>query len=335
MLDIFLFAMNAVFPIVILIGLGYFLKYIRIIDQHFIMIMNKYIFRVGLPILLFYNVYEIDSFKDINWEIVIFSSVVTIFVFTVGIVVANISSKDERQKGVLLQSFFRSNFALLGIPLVEILGGAEALAVVSILAAFSIPIANILSVISLTMFRKNDIGERISIRVMLKTILANPLIVAVLLGLSVLILRVFIPRENGELVFSLKNNMPFMVNAMKLVTQATSPMALIALGGQFQLSVIRPLLKKITIGVTVRIVVVPFIVYYLVYLLQDKYSGLLVGLPALIGLFGTPVAISSMAMTAEMDGDEQLAGQLVIWSTVFSIITIFFTIVILKSIGMF
>jgi malate permease and related proteins len=334
MLDIFLFAMNAIFPIVILIGLGYFLKYIQIIDQHFVMIMNKYIFRVGLPIFLFYNVYKIESFNDIKWEVIIFSSLVLIVVFILGIFIANYSTKDERQKGVLLQSFYRSNFALLGIPLVEILGSSEALASVAILAAFSIPIANILSVISLTMFRKNDLGEKISIRVMLKTIISNPLIVAVLLGMSVLALRTLIPTENGELVVSLKKDMPFMISAMKLITQATTPMALIALGGQFQLSVIKPLLKKITLGVTIRILIVPFFVYYLVYLLQDRYTALLAALPALIGLFGTPVAISSLAMTAEMDGDEQLAGQLVIWSTVFSIFTIFITIVILKSAGM-
>jgi len=334
MLDTFLFAINAVFPIVILIGLGYFLKRIQIIDQHFIMIMNKYIFRVGLPVLLFYNIYSIESFKDINWEIIIFSSILTLFVFVIGIFIANASTKDERQKGVVLQSMFRSNFALLGIPLAQLIGGPEALIIIAVLAGFSIPIANILSVLSLTMFRRNDLGERISIKIMIKTIMVNPLIIAVFLGFIVLAIRLAIPTVNGELVFSLENNFGFILNSIKLITYATTPMALIALGGQFQISVIKPLINKIAIGVTIRIVIVPFTAYYLIYLLAPRFPNLLIGLPAMIGLFGTPVAISSLAMTAEMDGDEQLAGQLVVWTTVFSMFTIFATIVILKVVGM-
>jgi len=53
----------------------------------------------------------------------------------------------------------------------------------------------------------------------------------------------------------------------------------------------------------------------------------------LIALFGSPIAVSSAIMVNEMGGDRQLAAQLVVWSTISSIVTIFFTIVIMKYVG--
>lgn len=334
MADTFLFAMNSVLPIVLLIVLGVFLRKIHMIDQHFNNVLIKYIFRVGLPVLLFYNVYSIESFAEINWDIVIYTSIFTLLVFFIGIIVVKVLTKDDRQKGVVLQTAFRSNYALMGIPLAEAIGGAAALKVVSLLAAIAIPLANVLSVIALTMFQKNEFGERISIKKMIQNIISNPLIIAVFMGLFVLFLRSLLPTTDGVPIFTLKNQLPFSVTFMKMISQTASPMALIALGGQFEISLVKPLLKQITLGVSLRILIVPGLAIFFAYLLQDRFTGLQYAYPALIALYGAPVAVSSAIMTQEMGGDEKLASQLVVWTTVFSMFTIFFTIVILRSAGL-
>lgn len=334
MADTFLFAMNSVLPIVLLIVLGVFLRKIHMIDQHFNNVLIKYIFRVGLPVLLFYNVYSIESFAEINWDIVVYTSIFTLLVFFIGIIVVKVLTKDDRQKGVVLQTAFRSNYALMGIPLAEAIGGAAALKVVSLLAAIAIPLANVLSVIALTMFQKNEFGERISIKKMIQNIISNPLIIAVFMGLFVLFLRSLLPTTDGVPIFTLKNQLPFSVTFMKMISQTASPMALIALGGQFEISLVKPLLKQITLGVSLRILIVPGLAIFFAYLLQDRFTGLQYAYPALIALYGAPVAVSSAIMTQEMGGDEKLASQLVVWTTVFSMFTIFFTIVILRSAGL-
>ena len=56
--------------------------------------------------------------------------------------------------------------------------------------------------------------------------------------------------------------------------------------------------------------------------------------PGLIALFGSPVAVSSAIMASQMEGDEQLATQLVVWSSVCSIATIFLTACILMATGL-
>ena len=55
MLDVLLFALNAVIPILLLILLGYFLRAIGFFDEKFAKAANKLMFRVALPVLLFYN----------------------------------------------------------------------------------------------------------------------------------------------------------------------------------------------------------------------------------------------------------------------------------------
>ena len=56
--------------------------------------------------------------------------------------------------------------------------------------------------------------------------------------------------------------------------------------------------------------------------------------PTLIALFGTPVAVSSAIMAGQMNNDKQLATQLVVWTSICSVVTIFFTVFILMSCGL-
>ncbi|PKK97045.1 MAG: hypothetical protein CVV58_03275 [Tenericutes bacterium HGW-Tenericutes-3] len=328
-----IFALNAILPIVLLVLLGYSLKKISFIDESFVKILNKYVFKIGLPILLFYNVYSINSLKDIEWTIVLFAVTAILIVYALGLLFVTLAIKDRQQKGVILQGIFRSNFALIGVPLASALGGIQGLAVVSILSAFVIPLFNILSVISLTIFQKNEIGERISLKKLLKTIVTNPLIIGVFTGLVVLAIRTTIPRDNGILVFSIKDDIGFLYTFIKSVSQTASPMALIALGGQFEFAVVKNLAKKIAIGVAWKVAIVPAMVLTSAVFLAPKIPSINDSYPALIALFGSPIAVSSSIMVSEMGGDKQLAAQLVVWSTISSILTIFLSIVIMKHIG--
>ena len=335
MLDTFLFAANAILPIVVIILLGYLLRRIRFIDEHFVNVLNKYVFRIGLPALLFYNVYNIESVSDIKFGVIGFSVAMMLILFCLGLLTIPLMIKDPNQKGVILQVIVRSNFALIGIPLAQTLGGLEGIAVVALLSAFTIPLANILSVVSLNMYQMNDQGERISAKKMMINILTNPLILGVFAGLLALVLRGLITPQGGTPLFTIKDDARFIYDSIRLISVTASPMALIALGGQFELSVVKPLIKQISLGVIWRIVLVPAAALGLAYYFESKIPGMEFAYAGLIALFGTPVAVSSAIMVHEMGGDEKLAGQLVIWSSIFSIFTLFAIIMIFRSIGAF
>ena len=57
-------------------------------------------------------------------------------------------------------------------------------------------------------------------------------------------------------------------------------------------------------------------------------------MPALIAMFSTPVAVSSVVMTEQSGGDGQLAAQLVVWTSILSIFTMLVITFTLKTFGL-
>lgn len=332
-----MFAVNAILPIILLIILGYFLKRKKFLSEDFFKKANKFVFKVCLPLLLFYNVYNIDSFSDINWSVVLYSEIAILVFFFLGLLFVKLFVKDSKQKGVILQCVFRSNFAIIGLPLAESLGGDVGKGIAAILSAFSIPTFNILAVIALSIFIKNE-GEKTNIKDVLIKIVKNPLIIGVACGLVVLAIRSLIPTDSeGVLKFSIENDITFLYTAVGNVGKIASPLALIVLGGLFDFSAVKGMLKEIIMGTVLRIAVVPFLGIGVAIILS-KYTNILnfdyTVYPALIALFGSPVAVSSAIMAGEMDNDGELAGQLVIWTSLFSIVTLFAIVVILKQMAL-
>lgn len=336
-MNTFMFALNAIMPIILLILLGYILKKKGFLDEGWFKKGNKFVFRVCLPVLLFVNVYNIESFADIDWQVILYSEFAIMVVFLLGLVLVQYTVSDERQKGVILQCVFRSNYAIIGIPLAESLGGAEGVAVAAILSAFSIPTFNILAVISLNMYIKRENGGGIQFANTLKKIATNPLIIGVVCGLVVLAIRAVLSKNSDNVpLFSLSDDMPFIYSAFSNLAKISSPLALIILGGLFDFSAIKELKKQIFIGTVARVVVVPCLVLGVAIILS-KYVNIInidnTAFPALIALSGSPVAVSSAIMAQEMENDGVLAGQLVVWTSVMSIFTLFIIIAILRGLG--
>ena len=55
---------------------------------------------------------------------------------------------------------------------------------------------------------------------------------------------------------------------------------------------------------------------------------------ALIALFGTPVAVASAIMAEAMDNDGDLAGQLVVWTSLVSLFSLFIIIFVVRAFGL-
>lgn len=337
-METFFFACNAVLPIILLIFLGYYLRQKELYNDTFLKCGNKFVFQVALPVLLFYNVYSIKTIQDIRWSVIAFACGMSVAVFLVGMGVTMLFTKDDKKRGVLLQCIFRSNFAIIGIPLSESIGGTGGIKTASIISAFSIPLFNVLAVVALTMFQKDDCGRKISMKQVGKKIAQNPLIRGVLLGFVCLLIRGIIPKDEqtGQYIFTIQNNLPFLYKAIKNVGAIASPFALIVLGGNFKFCAVKRLWKEIIYGTAWRVILTPFLAISSALLLSGHtqiFHFTSAEYPAFIALFASPVAVASAIMAGEMGGDEELAGQLVVWTSICSVFTIFVTIVILRNLG--
>ena len=330
--DAFLFAANAVLPIVLLIALGYFIKRIGLLSKSFFDAGNKLLFRVFLPVMLFCNVYKIERLSEVNPLFVIYGIGAVVVIFLLAIPICCWFTKDSGKRGVLIQGIFRSNYAIIGIPLAESLFGAAGAGAAGVMSAFCVPVFNILGVISLTLFNGSPEKKKADVGKILLGIVKNPLIIGTVAGLLVLFVRGLF--EQFDLSFRL-SDVTVLFKVLESIKACCTPFALIVLGGRFEFSAVARLRKEIIFGTVMRNVAVPVIGLSAAYLLMQPLGLSGEHFATYIGVFATPVAVSSAIMAKEMGGDDDLAGQLVVWTSICSTVTIFVYVTVLKMLGIF
>ncbi len=333
MLSNLFFTLNAVMPIILLIAVGYCLKRIGLFDERFFSLMNKLSFRCCLPSLLFYNIYNVDNLSEIKeyGRVCLFAFISVFIFFLIALIIVRFTIKDDRQKGIMIQCSYRSNYAIIGISLAMSIssGNPKPVVAASILSSVSIPVFNILAIIALTLFVKEN-GQKINIRSVLKKIVTNPLILGVFAGFICLSIRYLIPTApDGSKYFTIRQKLPFVYKTVSMLAGSASTVALLALGGNFTFSAVSRLKYKIIAGVLVRTILCPLVCLSAAY--AFGFGSL--EFPALIALYGTPLAVSTVPMSSEMGSDGELAGQLVVWTTLVSAFTLFAIIFACAQLG--
>ncbi len=328
-MDSLVFAINAVSPIILTVAVGYLLKKIGMMDGDFSKRANKLVFRVFLPVMLFMNVYGIESLSSVDFGYVIYSLVALIVLFAIAIPLVIILTNKKKCRGALLQGVFRSNYALIGIPLASSLFPGEGAAVATLLSAFMVPAFNMLAVIGLSIF--NNDGEKPNFKKVILGILKNPLILSIFAGLASLGIRALF--VEADISFRL-SALPPIWNTMKYLSNIATPLSLLVLGAQFEFSAISSLKREIIAGTVIRSLIVPILGIGIAYLaFRNSFGG--AQFAALVAVFCTPVAVSSVPMAQEMGADVELAGQLVVFTTISSAFTVFLASFILKWVGVF
>lgn len=300
---------NIVLHIFLILSLGYILKKLKILDELTTKNMNSVNFKVFLPLLLFYNVYKTDLSVVFNPKLLIFSIISVILVFLLLFIIIPLLEKDNRKRGVIIQGIFRSNFVIFGVPVCEALFGQNATGVASMLIAVVVPLFNFLAVICLEIYR----GGNINFKKIIKGIITNPLIIASIIGLFFIYFKIKLPTPIEKTIND--------------ISKIATPLAFILLGSSFTFSAFSVYIKQLSITILGKLIIVPGIVLYIAALLGFRN----VELTCLLSVFASPTAVSSYTMAEQMDGDSILAGQIVVLTSIISIITVFLWIFILKQ----
>lgn len=303
---------NVVAPLCLVMALGYFLKYIKILDKNSVKVMNNATFKVFLPTLLFYNIYTTDLGSVFDPKLMIFAAMSIIVLFGVLFLFIPIIEKDNSKRGVMIQGIFRSNFVLFGIPVATSLVGEGKVGTTALLIGVIVPLFNFLAVVCLETFR----GGSINIKKIIRGIVTNPLIIGAFLGLLLLILNIKLP--------------VFIVSTIKDISKMATPLSLTLLGASFSFSNIKKYLRETIIVVIGKLIITPLIFILISYCCGFRGVSLL----SLMIMFASPTAISSFQMAIQMDGDSDLASQIVVFTSAFSIVTVFFWIFILKELAL-
>lgn len=306
---------EAVMPIFLLMLTGYLIKKLKLANKENFEVMNRLIFKVFLPALLFYNIYSTSMTEILNFKLIVFSVVATIVTFIIGYFAVIVLTKENKKRGVMLQGFFRGNFAFIGIPLVDYICKGETSGLASVILAVLIPVFNVLAVVSLERFREGN--HKLDILKLIKGILKNPLIISCCIALLFLLLDIKLPH--------------IVEQSVKDISSVATPLAIIVLGAVFEFSDIKGYFKENAIVVMTRLIIVPLIVLPVAVWLGFKGEAL----ACVLAAFASPIAISSYAMAQQMEGDDVLASQLVVLTSTFCLVTLFFWIFGLSYLGLF
>ncbi|MCI6736873.1 MAG: AEC family transporter [Intestinibacter sp.] len=303
---------NVVAPLFFMMVLGYFLKYIKMYDQHTLDIMNKVVFKVFLPVLLFYNVYTTDLGEALDLKLILYAASGVLILFFLLLLIVPRLEKENPKRGVLIQGVFRSNFVIFGIPVATSIYGEGNVGTTAMLIATIVPLFNVLAVISLEIFR----DSQINVKKIAKGVITNPLIVAAVIGIIFLLIGIQLPTS--------------VLSTVKDISKMATPLGLILLGASFSFSDVKKYLNETIIIVIVKLILVPAIMVPLSVFLGFRGIALL----TLTIIYGAPTGVSTFQMAKQMDGDSDLAAQIIVFTSFFCIITMFFWIYILKSMAL-
>lgn len=301
-MGIFGLSFKVVFPLLSLMVLGYFLKTRGLLDKSTIKSMNGLIFRVFLPVNLFMNIYSSDINKTFDLFLVLYACVSLVVIFIILCLIVPAFIKDRSDKSTVIQGISRSNIILYGIFIVEAISDSDGLGLLGVMVAFVIPLLNILAVLIFEMNR----GQKINAGKVLKGIASNPLIIASVLAV---------------LMLSLKINIPALITGtLDNLSRIAAPLSMVLLGGTFVFSSVKKHIVWLAVSSIVKLVIFPAIFLSIAILIGIRGVELVV----LMVVFGSPTAISSFSMAEEMGGNSALAGEIIMATSVVSIVTIFF-----------
>ena len=195
---------------------------------------------------------------------------------------------------------------------------------------------NCMSVFLLLHYANPGDGREHPVLKTIKGILTNPLIDGLMAGALVLLLRPLIPlNADGKMIFTFSGSLPWAYQVIKYLANMSTPLALIVLGGQMDFRSIAGFRRELITGVFLRLVAAPILGFLVLFMshgfgLADLARAVVAMATA---VFSSPLAAASVVMAGEMNGDDQLCGQIVAWTSVLGMFSLFVVISLLRVSG--
>lgn len=295
------FSFSIVAPICLLLFLGWFLRKTNTINDAFIEIGSKLVFKVTLPTLLFLSILKTDRNAEIDFHLITFGLIANFLFFIVSILMTKYSVKEKQDHGVVVQGAFRSNTAIIGLAYMANVYGDASLGLAAVYVAAHTVLYNILSVIILSP-KEEGVNPKMMIGV-LKSILKNPLIISILLGLIFFVLNIPVPQ--------------IVKNTGQYFSDMTLPLALLCTGGSLSIQALKDNSFNCRFSTLLKIVICPLLITAAAYLCG--YKGESLGL--VFFMSAAPTAAASYVMARSMGHNAALAANIIAMTTIGSLIT--------------
>lgn len=310
-MDVILISAKAILPLFVFMMLGYFFKRKNFLGDVASGQLNILVFKFFLPIMCAETIYKANLREDVELLPVLVVTFSIIGVFLLSWLLVPRFIKDRTQIPVLIQGIYKSNFAILGIPIAQSICGTDNIGIISVIAVILVPLNNALSAF---IFEKYT-GKATSVPKLILNILKNPLVIGSLIGLILNLSGLVIPSW-------------IMTGIVSKLGALTTPVSMIVLGASFEFSKTRMYRKHLLWINLAKLILVPGIILPISILLGLRNTGLV----GVLIYAAAPNAVNSYSTAVAMGGDADLANEIVVTTSLFSMLTMFGWCVMVGSI---
>ncbi len=306
-----IFSLHATIPIFLVMVGGYLCKQIKMVDDHFVKILNSFNYKITLPILLLTDIAEADFYAVWDTKFVLFCFLVTLFCILVISILAKLFIKDKSIIGEFIQASYRGSAAVLGVAFIQNIYGSSSIAPLMILA--TVPLYNVAAVIILSFTAPGSTGlDKNNLKKSLKGIATNPIIIGIFLGMVISMTRIEIP---------------FILNkTLHNFSVLATPLALIGLGAGFEGRKALAKIKPTLICSLTKLFIMPAIFLPMAAMLGFRDEKMV----AILIMLGAPTTASTYIMSKNMGHEGVLSSSCVVATTFLSSIFITLWLYFLK-----
>lgn len=300
-------ASRVVVPMAIMVCIGMILRITKVTDAPTMKKMDTMVFKLFMPMLMFYNIYNTDFSQLDNIGYILYGVAGLLIIFLAGLFVVPKYVKPMPTASAYGQAIMRSNYLIFGVAVAESIYGAGNIGLFSLMAAVAVPAFNALSAILLEAGRHG----MADIKKLLLAIVKNPTVIATSIGLVINLTGISIP--------------DIFLNVVRDISRMTTPMSFLSIGVTLSFGAMS---KKgyLASAIGLRLILIP-----LIFVTGAAFLGFRgQELCALTILFAAPTAVSSYSMAVAMGADGDFAGQMVALTTVLCLPTIFLWTLVLN-----
>lgn len=294
-------------PIILFISLGLFLARIGFLESRAAAEMTRFVFWIALPSLIFESLISVHlPLSQIGGPLAVLVSA-TLLCIGAGWLIGRLRGSTPGVTASMVQNGFRGNLAFIGLPVVtySVAGLPDAdrthvMGVALLVIGPMMVVYNLLAILVL-LGAQHRIGAK-GLRLMMRSIFTNPLILAA---------------GGGIIAASLRWHLPEVLSrVLKPLGQMTVPMALICIGASLASVSLKGRRAALWIGLGLKVAFVPLAVWALADLM-----GCPVEERRILLLFSAcPTAAASYVMAHQMGADAELAASGIALSTMASFI---------------
>ena len=309
-----IFSLNATVPVFLMMVLGLVFRKLGWIDDVFASKMNKFVFLVPLPALVFEDLATVDFSEVWDLKFVLFCFAATLI--SIGIAAAvSFLWRDKSIQGEFIQASYRSSAALLGIAFIQNIYGNAGLAPLMIIG--SVPLYNVMAVIVLAFFRpeRKRLDKELW-KSTLKGIVTNPIIIGIAAGILWSALKIPMP--------------PILEKTVSNVGAVATPLGLMAMGATFDIRKAFAKVRPAAAAAVMKLVGFAAVFLPLAVMLGFRREELV----AILVMLGSATTVSCFVMAKNMGHEGVLTSSVVMLTTLFSAFTLTGWLYVLRSMGM-